>query len=163
MLEGGEDPRFIARRMVILASEDVGNADPQALQVAVAAAHAVEHVGMPEAQLALSQAADLPVPGAQVQGRRRGRSARRGRTCASTAPSCRRPTCARAAYPGARPLGRGQGYDCPTTTPSGVSSQELLPDEVVGARFYAPGEGERELAERLAEIRRPARPRAVGR
>jgi putative ATPase len=57
MLEGGEDPRFIARRMVILASEDVGNADPQALQVAVAAAGAVEHVGMPEAHYALAQAA----------------------------------------------------------------------------------------------------------
>ena len=57
MMEGGEDPRFIARRMIILASEDIGNADPQALQVAVAAAHAVEHVGMPEAQFALAQAA----------------------------------------------------------------------------------------------------------
>src|SRR5687768_11915686 len=57
MLEGGEDPRFIARRMIVLASEDIGNADPQALQVAVAAAHAVEHVGMPECALNLSQAA----------------------------------------------------------------------------------------------------------
>src|SRR5262249_61825012 len=57
MLEAGEDPRFLARRMVILASEDVGNADPQALVVAVAAAHAVEHVGLPEAQLNLAQAA----------------------------------------------------------------------------------------------------------
>ena len=57
MIESGEDPRFLARRMVILASEDVGNADPQALVVAVAAAHAVEHVGLPEAQLNLAQAA----------------------------------------------------------------------------------------------------------
>ena len=57
MLEGGEDPRFIARRMIVLASEDIGNADPQALQVAVAAAQAVEHVGMPECALNLSQAA----------------------------------------------------------------------------------------------------------
>src|SRR5439155_1586646 len=57
MLEGGEDPRFIARRMIVLASEDVGNADPQALQIAVAAAHAVEHVGMPECVHALAQAA----------------------------------------------------------------------------------------------------------
>src|SRR5204863_224507 len=57
MIEGGEDPRFIVRRMVILASEDIGNADPQALQVAVAAAQAVEHVGMPEAHYALAQAA----------------------------------------------------------------------------------------------------------
>src|SRR5256885_9788626 len=57
MIEGGEDPRFIARRMIVLASEDVGNADPQALQVAVAAAHAVEHVGLPECTYALAQAA----------------------------------------------------------------------------------------------------------
>src|SRR4029079_12704151 len=57
MLAGGEDPRFVARRMVILASEDIGNADPRALLVAVAAAHAVEHVGLPEVQLNLSQAA----------------------------------------------------------------------------------------------------------
>src|SRR5205814_1408439 len=57
MLEGGEDPRFIARRMIILASEDVGNADPGALPLAVAAAHAVEHVGMPEAVHALAQTA----------------------------------------------------------------------------------------------------------
>ena len=57
MLEGGEDPRFIVRRMVILASEDIGNADPQALSVATAAAAAVEHVGLPECQFALAQAA----------------------------------------------------------------------------------------------------------
>ncbi len=57
MLEGGEDPRFIVRRMVILASEDIGNADPQALSVATAAADAVEHVGLPECQFALAQAA----------------------------------------------------------------------------------------------------------
>ena len=57
MVEGGEDPRFIARRMIVLASEDIGNADPQALPIAVAAAHAVEHVGFPEAEFALAQAA----------------------------------------------------------------------------------------------------------
>ncbi len=57
MIEGGEDPRFIARRMIVLASEDIGNADPQALPIAVAAAHAVEHVGFPEAEFALAQAA----------------------------------------------------------------------------------------------------------
>ena len=69
MIEGGEDPRFIVRRMVILASEDVGNADPQALVVAVAAAHAVEHVGMPEAAHALAQAAVYLVAGAEVERR----------------------------------------------------------------------------------------------
>ena len=70
MLEGGEDPRFIVRRMVILASEDVGNADPQALVIATAAAAAVEHVGLPEATYALAQSRDLPRAGAEVQRRR---------------------------------------------------------------------------------------------
>ena len=67
MIAGGEDPKFIARRMIVFASEDVGNADPRALEVAVAAARAVEFVGLPEARINLSQAARLPVPGAQVQ------------------------------------------------------------------------------------------------
>ena len=67
MLEGGEDARFIARRMVVLASEDIGNADPRALLVAVAAAQAVEHVGLPEARLNLAQAAIYLGPGAEVE------------------------------------------------------------------------------------------------
>ena len=70
MLEGGEDPRFIARRMTIFASEDIGNADPRALQIAVAAAHALEHVGLPEAQLNLSQAAIYLAQRAEVEGER---------------------------------------------------------------------------------------------
>ena len=74
MLEGGEDPRFIARRMIILASEDVGNADPQALPIAIAAAHAVEHVGLPECQFALAQARDLPRRSRRSRTRRRARS-----------------------------------------------------------------------------------------
>ena len=76
MIEGGEDPRFIARRMIVLASEDIGNADPQALVVAVAAGHAVEHVGFPEAEFALDAGGDLPLAGAQV--RRRQARDRRG-------------------------------------------------------------------------------------
>ena len=76
MIEAGEDPRFLARRMVILASEDIGLADPQALLVAEAAARAVEYVGLPEAALNLAEAVDLPGPGAQVQ--RRHRRARAG-------------------------------------------------------------------------------------
>ena len=67
MLEGGEDPRFIARRMVVLASEDIGNADPQALQVAVAAAHAVEHVGLARVRAQPGPGGRLPVAGAEVQ------------------------------------------------------------------------------------------------
>ncbi len=91
MLEGGEDPRFIARRMIVLASEDVGNADPQALSVATAAAHAVEHVGLPECQFALAQAADLPVAGAQV---RRGQAGDRGRAGADPRARRRAPAAA---------------------------------------------------------------------
>jgi putative ATPase len=153
MLEGGEDPRFIARRMLILASEDVGNADPQALQVAAAAAYAVEHVGMPEAQLTLSQAAIYLSLAPKSKAATRAIGAARAHVRehgAKLPPSYLRSS----GHPGARPLGRGQGYDSPHDHPEGVSSQELLPDEVVGARFYAPSEGERELAERLAEIRR---------
>ena len=78
MLEGGEDPRFIARRMVILASEDIGNADPQALVLAVAAAHAVEHVGLPECTYALAQAAIRLALAPEVK-RRRARARRRPR------------------------------------------------------------------------------------
>ena len=153
MLEGGEDPRFIARRMLILASEDVGNADPQALQVAAAAAYAVEHVGMPEAQLTLSQAAIYLSLAPKSKAATRAIGAARAHVRehgAKLPPSYLRSS----GHPGARPLGRGQGYDSPHDHPEGVSSQELLPDEVVGARFYVPGEGERELTERLAEIRR---------
>ena len=94
MLEGGEDPRFIARRMIILASEDVGNADPQALQVAVAAAHAVEHVGHARGAVRAGPGGDLPVARAEVERRRRARSAPPASTSASTARSLRRPRCA---------------------------------------------------------------------
>jgi putative ATPase len=153
MLEGGEDPRFIARRMLIFASEDVGNADPQALQVAAAAAYAVEHVGMPEAQLNLSQAAIYLAlaPKSKAATRSIGAARAHVREHGAKMP----PMYLRSAgHPGARPLGRGQGYDSPHDHPEGVSPQELMPDELVGERFYDPGEAERALAERLAEIRR---------
>ena len=95
MLEAGEDARFIARRMVIFASEDVGMADPQALLVAVAAAHAVEHVGLPEAQLNLSQAVihlatapeEQPLGAGDLE-RPRGRPQRRGRRGAGAPARC---------------------------------------------------------------------------
>ena len=95
MLEGGEDPRFIARRMIILASEDVGNADPQALPLAVAAAHAVEHVGMPECQFALAQAAIYLSLAPKSDAGEAGDPRRPRRTSPSTAPSRRRTRCAR--------------------------------------------------------------------
>src|SRR3954447_16895066 len=153
MLEGGEDARFIARRMIVLASEDVGNADPQALTVAVAAAHAVEHVGLPECTYALAQAAIYLslAPKSNAAGHALGAARAHIREHGAQIP----PAALRsAAYPGARSLGRGRGYDYPHDHPGHVNDQEHLPREVQDARFYAPGDGEPALAERLAEIRR---------
>jgi len=153
MLEGGEDPRFIARRMVVLASEDVGNADPRALEVAVNAAHAVEHVGMPECQFALGQAAIYLALAPKSDAVKRALGAARGHVRehgAQLPPDHLRS----AAYPAARKLGRGQGYDYPHDRPGHLSPQELLPDAVAGERFYVPDDAEPELRERLHEIRR---------
>ena len=155
MIEGGEDPRFIARRMVVLASEDIGNADPQALQVAVAAAYAVEHVGMPECALNLSQAAIYlalaPKSNAATGAIARARAWVR-ENGAPIPPAHLRD----AHYPGAAKLGRGQDYDYPHTHHEGVSAQELMPPEAEGERFLHLSEhgAERELAERLERIRR---------
>jgi putative ATPase len=153
MIEGGEDPRFIVRRMVVLASEDVGNADPQALQVAVAAANAVEHVGMPECTYALAQAAIYLslAPKSNATGRSLGAARTHIREHGAELP----PAALRsAAYPGARALGRGRGYDYPHDHPGHVNDQEHLPPSVADERFYDPGDGEPALRERLAEIRR---------
>ena len=152
MLEGGEDARFIVRRMVILASEDVGNADPQALQVAVAAAHAVEHVGLPEATYALAQCAIYLAlaPKSNAAGRALGAARRHIQEHGASAP----PAALRsAAYPAARKLGRGLGYDYPHDHPGQVNDQEHLPADAEHVRFYDPGEMEPELRERLARIR----------
>ncbi len=149
MLEGGEDPRFIVRRMVILASEDVGNADPGALTVAVAAAQAVEHVGMPEATFALAQAAIYLAlaPKSNAAGRSLSAARRHVREHgAAPVPGWLRP--------GARPGQEVGGYDYPHEHPGQVSPQELAPEGVVGERFYAPGEAEAQLAHRLEEVRR---------
>ncbi len=149
MLEGGEDPRFIARRMVILASEDVGNADPAALGVAVAAAQAVEHVGMPEAKFALAQAAIYLAlaPKSNAAGRALGAAAQHVREHgAAPVPGWLRP--------GARPGQKVGGYDYPHDHPGQVSPQELMPEGAVGERFYAPGQAEAALAARLEEVRR---------
>ncbi len=153
MLEGGEDARFIARRMVILASEDVGNADPQALSVAVAAAHAVEHVGLPECTFALAQAAIYLslAPKSNAAGKALGAARAHIREHGAALP----PAALRsAAYPAARALGRGRGYDYPHDHPGHVNDQEHLPGGVEDARFYTPGDTEPELRERLTEIRR---------
>jgi putative ATPase len=153
MIEGGEDPRFIARRMIVLASEDIGNADPQALPIAVAAAHAVEHVGFPEAEFALAQAAiylSLAPKSDAVKraiGEVRGHIREHG---AKPAPAPLRS----AAYPAARKLGRGKGYDYPHNHPGHVNDQEHLPEGLEGLRFYFPDEGEPEARARLEAIRR---------
>ncbi len=161
MLEGGEDPRFIVRRMVILASEDIGNADPQALSVAVAAAHAVEHVGMPEGVYALAQAAIYLAlaPKSDAAGKAIGRARAHVREHGvQTPPDALRS----AAHPGAAnssPPTRGTGYDSPHARPGHVSPAELMPPGLEGTSFYAPDDAEAELAARLGEIRR-ARGRA---
>jgi len=149
MLEGGEDPRFIVRRMVILASEDIGNADPGALAVAVAAAQAVEHVGLPEAKFALAQAAIYLslAPKSNAAGRALGAAQRHVREHgAGAVPAWLRS--------GVRPGRETGGYENPHGLPGGVSPQELAPEGVAGERFFQAGAQEGELAERLAEIRR---------
>jgi putative ATPase len=155
MLEGGEDPRFIARRMVILASEDIGNADPDALGVAVAAAHAVEHVGLPEAALNLAQAAVYLAlaPKSNASYEAIGRAREWVREHGAPVPP---PALQSAAYPGAKKLGRGSDYDYPHAHPEGVADQELMPDEAIGERFLELSEHgqEKELRERLERIRR---------
>jgi putative ATPase len=157
MLEGGEDPRFIVRRMVILASEDIGNADPGALSVATAAAAAGEHVGLPEARYALAQAAIYLslAPKSNTAGRALSAAARHVREHGA-APV---PAWLRSGPLGAlRSAGQDSGeYDYPHAHPGHVSAQELLPEGVVGARFYEPDEAEAQLAARLEEIRRARR------
>jgi putative ATPase len=153
MLEGGEDPRFIARRMIVLASEDVGNADPQALPIAVAAAHAVEHVGMPECQYALAQAAIYLslAPKSDAVKRAIGQARGHIRDAGADHP----PAALRsAAYPGAANLGRGVGYDYPHDHPGHVNAQEHMPKGLEDLRFYLPDEAEGELRDRLARIRK---------
>jgi putative ATPase len=148
MLEGGEDARFIVRRMVILASEDIGNADPQALSVAAAAAQAVERVGMPEARYALAQAAIYLAlaPKSNAAGAALSAAERHVREHgAGAVPGALRPS--------ARPGQETGGYDNPHLHPGHLSTQELMPEALAGERFYAPGENEGEAAARLERIR----------
>lgn len=154
MLEGGEDPRFIARRMVILASEDVGNADPQALLVADAAARAVDRVGLPECALNLAQAAVYLALAPKSNASHRALAAARAAVRADGAKAP--PDYLRDAhYPGAQQLGRGGGYRYPHDEPGAVSDQPLLPEALGAQRFYEPTERgfEAELGRRLRELR----------
>jgi putative ATPase len=155
MLEGGEDVRFIARRMVILASEDIGNADPRALLVATAAAQAVDRVGLPECALNLAQAAAYlalaPKSNASYVALKRARAWVR-ENGSPIPPDYLRD----AHYPGAKKLGRGVGYDYPHDHPEGTSAQELLPDDAAGQRFLELSDHgeERAMAERYARVRK---------
>jgi len=138
MLYAGESVTFIARRIMICASEDVGNADPQALQVAVAAAGAVERVGMPEAQLILSQAA-LYVACAP-----KSNSATNAifsaMNAVQSAPAAVPPHLQDAHYKGAAKLGHGTGYEYAHDFPKHFSRQQYLPDAVKDQKFYEPSE-----------------------
>jgi len=155
MLEGGEDPRFIARRMVILASEDVGNADPQALLVADAAARAVDRVGLPECTLNLAQAAVYLAMAPKSNASYNALGAARAEVRANgaqTPPDYLRD----AHYPGAEQLGRGSGYRYAHDEPDGISDQPLLPEALQGRQFYAPTDRgfEAELSRRLELLRK---------
>ena len=150
MLEAGEDARFIARRLVILASEDVGLADPTRSLVADAAARAVEFVGLPEAGLNLAHAVIHLVAGAQVEQRHsRARCRAASGTRLADRPGADR-TCATRTTAARRRLGHGEGYVYPHDTPKGWVPQEHLPAEVAGERFYRPGRhgAEREAVQR---------------
>ena len=150
MIESGEDPRFIARRMVVFASEDVGNADPMALVVAVSAFHALEFVGLPEAQLNLSQAAiylaTAPKSNASMSAIS---SAFRKLQEVGTGevPEHLRDS----HYAGAKKLGHGKGYRYPHAFEGAFVDQQYLPDHLAGEVFYQPSDRgvEKEIAERL--------------
>ena len=149
MLNAGEDVRFIARRIMICASEDVGNADPQALQVAVAAAQAVERVGMPESQLILAQAAlyVATAPKSNSATNAIYAAMESVRTKKATQP----PYLQDAHYSGSSALGRGIGYEYAHDYPKHFSRQRYLPEELGDTKFYIPSENgyERKIAQYL--------------
>ncbi len=156
MIAGGEDPKFIARRIVIAASEDVGNADPRAILVATAAARAVEFVGLPECRINLAQAAIYVALAPKSDASYRAIDAALAHV-EHHGPQ-RPPVALRdASRPNARHFGHGEGYQNPHRAPEGVLDESLLPGELAGTRFFAPGsrglEGER--AARLASLRAP--------
>jgi putative ATPase len=154
MLEAGEDPRFIARRLVVHASEDIGLADPTALLVATAAAQAVQLIGLPEARINLAQAtihlALAPKSNAVVRAIDAAQADVRGGLAGAVPPALRD-----AHYPGAAKLGAGARYVYPPDTPEGVVTQQYAPDELVGRNYYEPTVhgAERAVTERLARLR----------
>ncbi|MBT2554873.1 replication-associated recombination protein A [Arthrobacter sp. ISL-5] len=158
MLEAGEDPRFVARRIVISAAEDVGMADPTALQTAVAAAQAVQLIGMPEGRIVLAEAvvhlATAPKSNAAYMGINKAiADVRAG--LGNGIPAHLRD----AHYPGSKQLGHGQGYKYAHDAPHSVARQQYPPDDLVGRDYYEPtGNGaERDIAVRLERLRKIVR------
>ena len=153
MLYAGEDVKFIARRIMICASEDVGNADPMALTVAVSAAQAVERIGMPESQIILSQAVTYVTCAPKSNSAVNAISAANNavRTYQTSVPSHLRD----AHYKGAGKLGHGIGYKYAHDYPGHYVDQQYLPDEIKDARFYEPGDlgYEKNIKEYLQKIR----------
>ncbi len=158
MLQAGEDPRFVARRLMILASEDIGMAEPNVLQTAVAAAQAVALVGMPEASIILAHAtihaALAPKSNAVVVGIGEAMADVHAGGIGRVPPHLRD-----AHYPGAARLGHGDGYQYPHDVPGGVARQQYLPDELADRRYFRPTRHGAEaawadVAERVAELRR---------
>lgn len=155
MIEAGEDPRFIARRLVISAAEDIGLADPHALQIAVAAADAVAFIGMPEGRIPLAEATAYLATTAKSNAAYNAINAAIADVRAGG--FGRVPTHLRDAhYPGAKRLGHGKGYIYPHDLEVGVATQQYLPDELQGRRYYEPtGRGvERDISARLEKIRK---------
>lgn len=155
MIEAGEDPRFIARRLVISAAEDIGLADPQALQIAVAAADAVAFIGMPEGRIPLAEATAYLATTAKSNAAYTAINAAIADVRAGG--FGRVPVHLRDAhYAGAKRLGHGKGYVYPHDLDVGVATQQYLPDELRGRRYYEPTPRgvERDIAARLEKIRK---------
>ena len=155
MLEAGEDPRFVIRRMVIFAAEDVGNADPQGLVVATAALHAFELVGMPEGVLPLTQAVTyLALAPKSNRALTTYANARKlvKEHGALPVPAKLRPGSGAAS----KALGHGEGYKYPHDFAGAYVPEDYLPEQLVGVAIYEPGDSgfERELAERLEALRK---------
>ena len=148
MLEAGEDPRFIARRMIILAAEDIGLADPKALSVAVAAAQALEYVGMPEARLPLAEAciylACAPKSNAVITAIDKALKDVREKPIGGVPNHLKD-----AHYKGAEKLGHGQGYLYPHDYPGNYVSQDYMPENLQGKRYYYPSENGEERGLKL--------------
>ncbi|NMI02009.1 replication-associated recombination protein A [Pseudonocardia acidicola] len=158
MIVAGEDPRFIARRLMVHASEDIGLADPTALQAAVAAAQVVQLVGMPEARIALAQAtvhlATAPKSNAVIVGIDEAMADVRAGAVGAVPPHLRD-----GHYAGAQKLGNAVGYRYPHNAAEGVLAQQYPPDALVGRDYYRPTAhgAERTLSERLPKLRRAVR------